>query len=160
MNVLVIGRGGREHAICRKVNESPKVEKVFVAPGNDGMVDVAELIQIDESNQDKLIEFALANNVALTIIGPEIPLLAGLADRFEEAGLKVFGPKQKAAEIEGSKSFAKELMKKYHIPTGEYEVFTEYEKAVAYVKEKGAPIVIKADGLAAGKGVTVALNIR
>jgi phosphoribosylamine--glycine ligase len=123
------------------------------------MVDVAELIQIDESNQDKLIEFALANNVGLTIIGPEIPLLAGLADRFEEAGLKVFGPKQKAAEIEGSKSFAKELMKKYHIPTGEYEVFTEYEKAVAYVKEKGAPIVIKADGLAAGKGVTVALTL-
>ena len=159
MNVLVIGRGGREHAICRKVNESPKVDRVFVAPGNDGMVDVAELIQIDESNQDKLIEFALSNDVGLTIIGPEIPLLAGLADRFEEAGLKVFGPKQKAAEIEGSKSFAKELMKKYHIPTGEYEVFTEYEKAVAYVKEKGAPIVIKADGLAAGKGVTVALKL-
>ena len=159
MNVLVIGRGGREHAICRKVNESPKVEKVFVAPGNDGMVDVAELVQIDESNQDKLVEFALSNDVGLTIIGPEIPLLAGLADRFEEAGLKVFGPKQKAAEIEGSKSFAKELMKKYHIPTGEYEVFTEYEKAVAYVKEKGAPIVIKADGLAAGKGVTVALTL-
>ena len=159
MNVLVIGRGGREHAICRKVNESPKVDRVFVAPGNDGMVDVAELIQIDESNQDKLIEFALSNDVGLTIIGPEIPLLAGLADHFEEAGLKVFGPKQKAAEIEGSKSFAKELMKKYHIPTGEYEVFTEYEKAVAYVKEKGAPIVIKADGLAAGKGVTVALTL-
>src|SRR3954451_5819444 len=159
MNVLVIGRGGREHAICRKVNESPKVEKVFVAPGNDGMVDVAELIQIDESNQDKLIEFALANQVGLTIIGPEVPLLGGLADRFEEAGLKVFGPKQKAAEIEGSKSFAKELMRKYQIPTAEYAVFTEYEPAVAYVKEKGAPIVIKADGLAAGKGVTVALTL-
>jgi len=159
MNVLVIGRGGREHAICRKVKESPKVDKVFVAPGNEGMEDVAELIQIDESNQDKLVEFALSNDIGLTIIGPEIPLLAGLADRFEAEGLKVFGPKQKAAEIEGSKSFAKELMQKYHIPTAEYAVFTEYEKAIDYVKEKGAPIVIKADGLAAGKGVTVALTL-
>ena len=109
--------------------------------------------------QEELVEFAKANEVGLTIIGPEVPLLAGLADRFEEAGLKVFGPKQKAAEIEGSKSFAKELMKKYQIPTAEYAVFTEYEAAVAYVKEKGAPIVIKADGLAAGKGVTVAMTL-
>lgn len=159
MNILVIGRGGREHAICRKVSESPKVEKVFVAPGNAGMTDVAELIQIDESSQEKLIEFAKANEIALTIIGPEVPLLEGLADRFEEAGLKVFGPKQKAAEIEGSKAFAKELMQKYNIPTAEYAVFTDYEQAVAYIKEKGAPIVIKADGLAAGKGVTVALTL-
>ena len=159
MNVLVIGRGGREHAICRKVKESPKVNKVFVAPGNDGMTDVAELVAMDEGAQEELVEFAKANEVGLTIIGPEVPLLAGLADRFEEAGLKVFGPKQKAAEIEGSKSFAKELMQKYQIPTAEYAVFTEYEPAVAYVKEKGAPIVIKADGLAAGKGVTVAMTL-
>ncbi|WP_338450858.1 phosphoribosylamine--glycine ligase [Niallia oryzisoli] len=159
MNILVIGRGGREHAICRKVSESPKVEKVYVAPGNAGMTDVAELIQIDESNQEKLVEFAKANEIGLTIIGPEVPLLEGLADRFEEAGLKVFGPKQKAAEIEGSKAFAKELMQKYNIPTAEYAVFTDYEQAVAYIKEKGAPIVIKADGLAAGKGVTVALTL-
>ncbi len=159
MNVLVIGRGGREHAICRKVKESPKVNKVFVAPGNDGMTDVAELVAMDEGAQEELVEFAKANEVSLTIIGPEVPLLAGLADRFEEAGLKVFGPKQKAAEIEGSKSFAKELMQKYQIPTAEYAVFTEYEPAVAYVKEKGAPIVIKADGLAAGKGVTVAMTL-
>ena len=159
MNVLVIGRGGREHAICRKVKESPKVDKVFVAPGNDGMTDVAELVAIDEGAQEELVQFAKANEVGLTIIGPEVPLLAGLADRFEEAGLKVFGPKQKAAEIEGSKSFAKELMQKYQIPTAEYAVFTEYEPAVAYVKEKGAPIVIKADGLAAGKGVTVAMTL-
>ena len=159
MNVLVIGRGGREHAICRKVKESPKVNKVFVAPGNAGMTDVAELVAMDEGAQEELVEFAKANEVGLTIIGPEVPLLAGLADRFEEAGLKVFGPKQKAAEIEGSKSFAKELMQKYQIPTAEYAVFTEYEPAVAYVKEKGAPIVIKADGLAAGKGVTVAMTL-
>jgi phosphoribosylamine--glycine ligase len=159
MNVLVIGRGGREHAICRKVKESQKVEQVFVAPGNDGMVDVAQLVPIDETNQEKLVEFAKTNNVGLTIIGPEVPLLAGVADAFEAAGLKAFGPKQKAAEIEGSKSFAKELMKKYQIPTAEYETFTDYEQAVAYVKEKGAPIVIKADGLAAGKGVTVAFTL-
>jgi phosphoribosylamine---glycine ligase len=159
MNVLVIGRGGREHAICRKVKESPKVNKVFVAPGNDGMTDVAELVAIDEGALEELVQFAKANDVGLTIIGPEVPLLAGLADRFEEVGLKVFGPKQKAAEIEGSKSFAKELMQKYKIPTAEYAVFTEYEPAVAYVKEKGAPIVIKADGLAAGKGVTVAMTL-
>jgi phosphoribosylamine---glycine ligase len=159
MNVLVIGRGGREHAICRKVKESPKVQKVFVAPGNAGMVDVAELVAIDEGAQEQLVQFAKANDVGLTIIGPEVPLLAGLSDRFEEVGLKVFGPKQKAAEIEGSKSFAKELMQKYQIPTAEYAVFTEYEPAVAYVKEKGAPIVIKADGLAAGKGVTVAMTL-
>ena len=159
MNVLVIGRGGREHAICRKVKESPKVNKVFVAPGNDGMTDVAELVAMDEGAQEELVQFAKANEVGLTIIGPEVPLLAGLADRFEEAGLKVFGPKQRAAEIEGSKSFAKELMQKYQIPTAEYAVFTEYEPAVAYVKEKGAPIVIKADGLAAGKGVTVAMTL-
>jgi phosphoribosylamine--glycine ligase len=159
MNVLVIGRGGREHAICRKVKESPKVNTVFVAPGNDGMTDVAELVAIDEGAFEELVQFAKANDVGLTIIGPEVPLLAGLADTFEEAGLKVFGPKQKAAEIEGSKSFAKELMQKYQIPTAEYAVFTEYEPAVAYVKEKGAPIVIKADGLAAGKGVTVAMTL-
>ena len=155
----MIGRGGREHAICRKVKESPKVETVFVAPGNDGMIDVAELVAIDESKQVELIEFAKANGVGLTIIGPEVPLLAGLSDAFQAAGLKVFGPKQAAAEIEGSKSFAKEIMQKYNIPTAEYAVFTEYEKAKAYIEEKGAPIVIKADGLAAGKGVTVALTL-
>lgn len=159
MKVLVIGRGGREHAICRKASESPQVEKVFVAPGNDGMVDVAELLPIEESEQARLVDFALAENIGLTIIGPEVPLLAGLADRFQEAGLAVFGPNQKAAEIEGSKAFAKDLMKKYQIPTAEYAVFSIYEEARNYVLEKGAPIVIKADGLAAGKGVTVALTL-
>ncbi len=159
MKVLVIGRGGREHAICTKFSESPKVEKVFVAPGNAGMIDVAELVAIEEGDHGKLIDFALTNGIDLTFIGPEVPLLAGLSDRFEEAGLKVFGPKQKAAEIEGSKSFAKDLMKKYQIPTAEYEVFSNYEEAKAYIEEKGAPIVIKADGLAAGKGVTVAMTL-
>ncbi|MEH7306732.1 phosphoribosylamine--glycine ligase [Neobacillus drentensis] len=158
MNVLIIGRGGREHAICRKVSESVNVDKVFVAPGNVGMTDVAELIAIAESEHEQLLQFAKENNVGLTIIGPEVPLLEGLADKFEAAGLAVFGPRAAAAEIEGSKSFAKELMKKYQIPTADYAVFTNYEDARNYIEEKGAPIVIKADGLAAGKGVTVALT--
>lgn len=159
MKVLVVGRGGREHAICRKVSESPLVEKVFAAPGNDGMTDVAELVPINENEQEKLVQFAKEQEIGLTIIGPEAPLLEGLADRFREAGLKVFGPDQKAAEIEGSKSFAKNLMQKYGIPTAEFEVFTDYEKAKAYIEKVGAPIVIKADGLAAGKGVTVAMTM-
>ncbi len=158
MNVLIIGRGGREHAICRKVSESVDVEKVFAAPGNVGMVDVAELVSIAESEHEQLLQFAKENEVGLTIIGPEVPLLEGLADKFEAAGLAVFGPRKAAAEVEGSKSFAKELMKKYHIPTADYAVFTNYEDARNYIEEKGAPIVIKADGLAAGKGVTVALT--
>ncbi|WP_312475419.1 phosphoribosylamine--glycine ligase [Neobacillus sp.] len=158
MKVLIIGRGGREHAICQKVSESTLVEKVFVAPGNDGMTDVADLVPIEESQHEQLMQFAKDQEVGLTIIGPEVPLLEGLADKFEAAGLKVFGPRQAAAEIEGSKSFAKELMEKYQIPTADYGVFTSYEAARQYVEEKGAPIVIKADGLAAGKGVTVAFT--
>jgi phosphoribosylamine---glycine ligase len=158
MNVLVIGRGGREHAICRKVSESLLVGKVFAAPGNVGMTDTAELIPINESEHQRLLQFAIESNVELTIIGPEVPLLEGLADKFAEAGLKAFGPKKAAAEIEGSKSFAKEIMQEYQIPTADYAVFTTYEDAQRYVEEKGAPIVIKADGLAAGKGVTVAMT--
>ncbi|MEK4750537.1 phosphoribosylamine--glycine ligase [Niallia circulans] len=159
MKVLVIGRGGREHAICTKVSESEKVETVFVAPGNVGMTDVAERIEIAETEVEKLVDFALTQKIDLTIVGPEVPLLLGVVDAFQAAGLKVFGPNQRAAEIEGSKSFAKDLMKKYHIPTGEYQTFSDYEAAKAYIEEMGAPIVIKADGLAAGKGVTVAMNM-
>ncbi|MCM2536137.1 phosphoribosylamine--glycine ligase [Neobacillus pocheonensis] len=156
MKVLVIGQGGREHAICRKVKESTLVEKVFVAPGNAGMIDVAELVPITDHEQ--LLQFAKEQQIDLTIIGPEVPLLEGLTDKFMEAGLAVFGPQKVAAEIEGSKAFAKELMEKYQIPTAEYAVFTSFEDARIYIEEKGAPIVIKADGLAAGKGVTVALT--
>lgn len=159
MKVLVIGRGGREHAICTKVSESEKVDTVFVAPGNVGMTDVAERIAIEETEIAKLVDFALTQKIDLTIVGPEVPLLLGVVDQFQAAGLKVFGPNQRAAEIEGSKSFAKDLMKKYQIPTGEYQTFSDYEAAKAYIEEKGAPIVIKADGLAAGKGVTVAMNM-
>lgn len=160
MNVLVIGRGGREHAIARKFSESKHVDTVFVAPGNPGMTDVAELVAIDETNHAELVAFAKENAVELTFIGPEIPLLNGLADDFQEAGLAVYGPNSKAAVIEGSKSFAKDLMKKYDIPTAFYETFTEYESAKAYIEKHGAPIVIKADGLAAGKGVVVAMTLQ
>ncbi|MDC2865239.1 MULTISPECIES: phosphoribosylamine--glycine ligase [unclassified Bacillus (in: firmicutes)] len=159
MNVLVIGRGGREHALAWKFAGSKQVETVYVAPGNEGMKDVATPVAIDENNFDALIAFAKENNVDLTFVGPEIPLMNGIVDRFEEAGLRVFGPNKAAAVIEGSKAFTKELMKKYDIPTAAYETFTNYEEAVAYIEDVGAPIVIKADGLAAGKGVTVAMTL-
>ncbi|MFE8697072.1 phosphoribosylamine--glycine ligase [Cytobacillus sp. FJAT-53684] len=159
MNVLVIGRGGREHAICRKLSESQAVRQVFVAHGNPGMEDVATLVTIQEHEQEQLIQFAKENEIALTVVGPEVPLLEGLVNRFQEEDLVAFGPRKEAAIIEGSKSFAKELMKKYKIPTADYAVFSNYEEASAYLEEKGAPIVIKADGLAAGKGVTVAMTM-
>lgn len=158
MKVLVIGQGGREHTIAWKFAQSEKVEEVFVAPGNDGMKNVATIVPIAESNQDELVTFAKENDIALTFVGPENPLLEGIVDRFEQEGLTVFGPKKNAALIEGSKSFAKELMVKYNVPTAKYEKFTNFEKAKAYVEKMGAPIVIKADGLAAGKGVTVAMT--
>lgn len=159
MNVLVIGRGGREHALAWKFAQSEKVEKVYVAPGNEGMRDVAIPVDIDENDFDALVLFAKENNVGLTFVGPEIPLMNGIVDRFKEEGLRVFGPNKAAAVIEGSKAFTKELMKKYDIPTAAYETFTDYEEAVKYIQKVGAPIVIKADGLAAGKGVTVAMTL-
>lgn len=159
MKVLVVGRGGREHAICKKMKESRQVSEVFVAPGNAGMTDVAQLVPLTEDEQEKLVQFAKEEKINLVVIGPEAPLNAGLADRLMEENMTVFGPKKNAAIIEGSKSFAKELMQKYNIPTADYAVFTNYEAAKAYVEEKGAPIVIKADGLAAGKGVVVALTM-
>ncbi|MEI5892842.1 phosphoribosylamine--glycine ligase [Bacillus cereus] len=159
MNVLVIGRGGREHALAWKFAQSEKVEKVYVAPGNEGMRDVATPVDIDENDFDALVLFAKENNVELTFVGPEIPLMNGIVDRFKEEGLRVFGPNKAAAVIEGSKAFTKELMKKYDIPTAAYETFTDYEEAVQYIHKVGAPIVIKADGLAAGKGVTVAMTL-
>ncbi|EEL36343.1 Phosphoribosylamine--glycine ligase [Bacillus cereus Rock3-28] len=159
MNVLVIGRGGREHALAWKFAQSEKVEKVYVAPGNEGMRDVATPVDIDENDFDALVLFAKENNVELTFVGPEIPLMNGIVDRFKEEGLRVFGPNKAAAVIEGSKAFTKELMKKYNIPTAAYETFTDYDEAVKYIQKVGAPIVIKADGLAAGKGVTVAMTL-
>ncbi|KIL48157.1 phosphoribosylamine--glycine ligase [Jeotgalibacillus soli] len=158
MNVLVIGSGGREHAICWTLDQAPSVEKVYCAPGNAGISQHAECVAIGQSDQPALIQFAKENQIALTIVGPEQPLSEGIVDAFQKEGLAIFGPTQKAAIIEGSKSFAKDLMKKYNVPTAGYEVFTDAEEAKTYIKEQGAPIVIKADGLAAGKGVVVAMT--
>jgi phosphoribosylamine--glycine ligase len=159
MNILVVGRGGREHAIAWKVAQSPLAGKLYAAPGNPGIGEVAELVNIDELDIDALVQFAKQNAIDLTIVGPEAPLAAGIADRFMAEGLRIFGPNQAAALIEGSKAFAKELMKTYGIPTAEHATFSSYEEAKAYIEEKGAPIVIKADGFAAGKGVTVAQTV-
>ncbi|PTY77314.1 phosphoribosylamine--glycine ligase [Heyndrickxia sporothermodurans] len=159
MNVLVIGRGGREHAICKKVKESSLVENVYCAPGNAGIRKDAVIVPISEMNFSDLIAFAKDNEIDLTIVGPEDPLSAGIVNEFKQAGLNVFGPTKEAALIEGSKSFAKDLMKKYLIPTSAYETFEQYDEAKKYIQEHGAPVVIKADGLAAGKGVIVALTV-
>ncbi|WP_297991470.1 phosphoribosylamine--glycine ligase [Anoxybacillus sp.] len=159
MKVLIIGRGGREHAFAWKVAQSPLVTHIYVAPGNDGMNAIATRVPILETDVEALVQWAKKEAIDLTIVGPEAPLLAGVVDRFEREGLRIFGPKQQAARIEGSKAFAKDLMKKYNIPTASYATFTKYDEAVQYVHEQGAPIVIKADGLAAGKGVTVAMTV-
>ncbi|WP_067725234.1 phosphoribosylamine--glycine ligase [Oceanobacillus damuensis] len=158
MNVLVVGQGGREHSIVMKLAESDQVSKLYAAPGNGGIQEQAVCVNIDEMDIDGLVEFAKENAIDLTVVGPENPLNAGIANRFKEAGLRVFAPTKEAALLEGSKSFAKEFMKKYDVPTADYAVFTDPQEAKAYIEEKGAPIVIKADGLAAGKGVIVALT--
>lgn len=159
MNILVVGRGGREHAICKKLAESPQVQQVFCAPGNAGIAQDAGVVAIDEMDFDALSDFAVSQNIDLTVVGPENPLSAGIVDHFQEKGLKVYGPNKAAAELEGSKSFAKMMMEKYNIPTARYAAFDDYEAAKTYIKEQGAPIVLKADGLAAGKGVTVAMTV-
>ncbi len=158
MKVLVIGGGGREHALAWKAAQSPKVETVFVAPGNAGTAAEAKLqnVPISAEDMDALLAFALQEKIELTIVGPEAPLVAGVVDAFTASGLKCFGPTKAAAQLEGSKAFSKDFLKKHHIPTAAYAVFTEIDPAVAYIKECGAPIVVKADGLAAGKGVILA----
>jgi phosphoribosylamine---glycine ligase len=159
MNVLVIGKGGREHALVWKFANSPSVSRVYAAPGNPGTEKIAVNVPIKENEIGELVAFAKSEEIALTFVGPEVPLLSGIVDRFTEAGLKIFGPSKAAAQIEGSKSFAKNLMQKYGIPTAASETFTNYDQALDYVREKGAPIVLKADGLAAGKGVIVATTL-
>lgn len=156
MKVLVIGRGGREHAIARQFSRSASVAQVFAAPGNDGMAGDAEITAIDEMDFQGLADFAEQHHIDFTFVGPEQPLTAGIVDFFEEKGLRIFGPSKAAAQIEGSKAFAKELMKDYAIPTAAYETFTDVAPAIDFIRLHGAPIVIKADGLAAGKGVVVA----
>ncbi|MFQ6367019.1 phosphoribosylamine--glycine ligase [Lactococcus lactis] len=160
MKILVIGSGGREHALAKKFMESPQVEEVFVAPGNSGMEnDGIQIVDISELSNDKLVEFAQNQNIGLTFVGPETALMNGVVDAFRKAELPIFGPNKMAAELEGSKDFAKSMMKKYGVPTADYATFDSLEPALAYLDEKGVPLVIKADGLAAGKGVTVAFDI-
>ncbi|MGM8212080.1 phosphoribosylamine--glycine ligase [Virgibacillus sp. W0430] len=156
MNILVVGRGGREHSLIMQLEKSNKVDKLYAAPGNGGMGQHATCVDINELDIDGLVHFAKEAAIDLTIVGPEAPLNAGIADRFQAENLAVFAPTEKAALLEGSKSFAKDFMKKYDIPTAKYETFTDAEAAKQYIEEQGAPIVVKADGLAEGKGVIVA----
>ncbi len=158
MKILVVGSGGREHAIVWKLAQSPLADEIYCAPGNAGIADLAECVNIPADDVDTLLEFAQAEGIGLTVVGPEAPLAAGIVDKFTAAGLKIFGPSQKAAMIEGSKALAKEIMEKYNIPTAKYAAFTDKEVALAYLDANPAPIVVKADGLAAGKGVVVAMT--
>ena len=160
MKVFVVGGGGREHAIVWKLSQSPKIDQIYCAPGNPGISELAECVPISVSKIEKLADFATKEQIDITFVGPEEPLLKGIVNYFKQQGLAVFGPSKEAAMIEGSKAFAKELMLKYHIPTAKYAVFTNYHEALSYVRLEGAPIVIKADGLAAGKGVVVAKNMK
>ncbi len=159
MKVLVIGSGGREHALVWKLAQSPQAEKIFAIPGNPGIAELAECVAgISIEDNGAVVSFAKEHGIDLVVVGPEVPLMNGIVDALNEAGIRAFGPKRAAAKLEGSKSFSKELMKKYGIPTAKYEVFTDAAAARAYVEQEGAPIVIKADGLAAGKGVIVAMT--
>jgi phosphoribosylamine--glycine ligase len=160
MRVLVVGSGGREHALIWKLKQSPRVKQVFAAPGNAGIAELAECVDIGASEVRRLAEFAVGRHVDLTVVGPEVPLTLGIVDEFEARGLRIFGANQKAAELEGSKVFAKRLMKKYKIPTGFFQTFYRAEDAKRYIQDVGAPIVVKADGLAAGKGAIVCQTVK
>jgi phosphoribosylamine--glycine ligase len=162
MNILIIGNGGREHALAWKAAQSPLADKVYVTPGNAGTALESNLenIAISATDIPALLAFAQSHDIGLTIVGPEAPLVIGVVDAFQAAGLKIFGPSQAAAQLEGSKAFTKDFLARHNIPSAEYQNFTEVEPALAYVRSKGAPIVIKADGLAAGKGVIVAMTLQ
>ncbi|HBH7054280.1 TPA: phosphoribosylamine--glycine ligase [Morganella morganii] len=162
MNILIIGNGGREHALAWKAAQSPLAANVYVAPGNAGTAQEPNLTNVDISatDIDGLVAFARANNIGLTIVGPEAPLVLGVVDAFNAAGLTIFGPAKGAAQLEGSKAFTKDFLARHHIPTADYQNFTEVEPALAYLNKTGAPVVIKADGLAAGKGVIVAMTLK
>ena len=159
MKILVVGGGGREHAIVWKLAQSPLADEIYCAPGNAGIAHLADCVNIPAEDVDALLDFAQAENIDLTVVGPEAPLSLGIVDKFMAAGLRIFGPSQSAALIEGSKELAKQIMAKYGIPTAKYMGFTDKAQALAYVREQGAPIVVKADGLAAGKGVVVAETV-
>ena len=160
MRVLVIGSGGREHALVWKIKQSPKVEKIFCAPGNAGTSEIADNIPIAADDIGGLLQFALKKEIGLTVVGPEQPLVMGIVDQFELKGLRIFGPNAIAAELEGSKSFSKDIMQKYGLPTAEYKIFTSAESATKYIQAKNCPLVVKADGLAAGKGVLLCRSSR
>lgn len=155
MKVLVVGSGGREHALVWKLTQSPKVDDIFCAPGNGGIAQMAQCVPVAAEDMDGLLDFAQQNKIDLTLVGPEVSLTLGIVDRFQEAGLRIFGPSQQAAALEGSKVFMKDLLAKYNIPSAQYASFTDRDQAMAYVDKIGAPLVVKADGLAAGKGVLV-----
>ena len=159
MKVLIVGSGGREHAIAWKVAQSPKVDKIYCAPGNAGIEEYAECVNIGAMEFDKLVAFAKEKEIDLTVIGMDDPLVGGVVDAFEAEGLRVFGPRKNAAILEGSKAFSKDLMKKYHIPTAAYENFTDPDAAIAYLENAKFPIVLKADGLALGKGVLICQDL-
>jgi phosphoribosylamine--glycine ligase len=158
MKVLIVGSGGREHALAKKISESKKLSKLYVAPGNGGISEIAELVSIKADEIEKLVDFAQSNEIDLTVVGPEAPLVKGIVDLFESRNLKIFGPNQAAASLEASKVFTKDLCRKYNIPTADYMVFDDAKKAKTYIDKCDKPQVIKADGLAAGKGVVVASN--
>ncbi len=158
MKILVVGGGGREHAICWKLSNESNIEKVYCAPGNAGISNVAECVSIGDSDIESLLQFAKANEIDLTIVGPEVPLVAGIVDEFEKESLKVFGPNKKCARLEGSKAFSKDFMIRHNLPTAKYKEYTDLNKAIAEIDEFGYPVVIKADGLAAGKGVVIPEN--
>ena len=159
MKVLVIGSGGREHALVWKLVNSPSVDKVYCAPGNPGIAQLAQCVSISIDDHEGLADFVRRQGIDLTVVGPEIPLVNGISDYFSSQGLPLFGPTKAAAQLEGSKSFCKDLLAKYNIPTAKYALFTEAEQAKEYIRLQGVPIVIKADGLAAGKGVVVAMDL-
>ena len=159
MKVLLIGTGGREHALAWKLAQSPKLTKLFAAPGNPGMAENAELVALDVDDHEAVLAFCRSEAIDFVVVGPEAPLVAGIADRIRQAGIAVFGPSAAAAQLEGSKGFTKDICARYNIPTGAYQRFTDGTAAKAYVEAQGAPIVVKADGLAAGKGVTVAMTV-
>ena len=155
MKILIVGSGGREHAIAWKVAQSPKVDKIYCAPGNAGISEYAECVDIGAMEFDKLVAFAKEKQIDLTVVGMDDPLVGGIVDAFEAEGLRVFGPRKNAAILEGSKAFSKDLMKKYDIPTAAYENFDDPQKALEYLETADMPIVLKADGLALGKGVLI-----
>ena len=160
MKILVVGGGGREHALCWKINKSPLVEKIYCAPGNAGISKVAECIDIEVSDLEGLKDFAIKNGIDLTVVGPELPLTLGIVDLFEQNNKKIFGPDKAASELEGSKAFSKTLMKDHSIPTADYETFTDLNDALKWIKEINGPFVVKADGLAAGKGVIICNSVK